>query len=50
MPTRRKAQPVKIVRLGINDLSPAARAEADRRAGGDTSRVEVIDANSFIVR
>lgn len=45
-----KAQAVTITRLGLNHLSDVAREEAIRRSGGDASRVEVINANMFIVR
>ncbi|GAB3838224.1 hypothetical protein [Kribbella italica] len=45
-----KAQPVTTVRLGLNHLTPLARTEAERRSGGDASRVEVVDPNTFIVR
>lgn len=45
-----KAQPVTVVRLGLNHLVPLAREEAERRSGGDASRVEVISETEFRVR
>jgi hypothetical protein len=45
-----KAQPMTVVRLGLDHLVSLAREEAVRRSGGDASRVEVIDATTFRVR
>jgi hypothetical protein len=45
-----KAQPVTIIRLGIDALTPFARRDALRRAAGDVSRIDVLSPTSFNVR
>lgn len=49
-PSRRKAAPVRVERLGLGSLHPLARAAALRAAQGDASRIEVVSPTEAWVR